>query len=186
MDPRVRKTPWRRKWQPAPVFLPESHGQRSLAGSSPWGCKESDTPEWLTLSRHEHKPRPSSLHCALRQKLCCSQTAGQWRPRVSQISWCLFPSSVGSFCVSVPHFGSFPSVSSIFIPVRCFMVTCDLWCHSCHYPRSHELHPQKTVNSADKRVCSDSSTSLPHLSPSHPASLYPETDSGQLRAYHDL
>ena len=30
-DPWVRKIPWRRKWQPIPVFLPgESHGQRSL------------------------------------------------------------------------------------------------------------------------------------------------------------
>ena len=30
-------TPWRRKWQLSPVFLPgESHGQRSLAGYSPW------------------------------------------------------------------------------------------------------------------------------------------------------
>ena len=37
-DPWVRKIPWRRKWQPTPVFLPgESHGQRSLAGDSPWG-----------------------------------------------------------------------------------------------------------------------------------------------------
>ena len=37
---------WRRKWQPTPVFLPgESHGQRSLAGCSPWGRKESDTTE---------------------------------------------------------------------------------------------------------------------------------------------
>ena len=35
--------PWRREWQPAPVFLPgKFHGQRSLAGYSPWGCKESD------------------------------------------------------------------------------------------------------------------------------------------------
>ena len=34
---------WRRKWQPTPGFLPgESHGQRSLVGCSPWGCKESD------------------------------------------------------------------------------------------------------------------------------------------------
>ena len=33
----VGKIPWRRKWQPAPVFLPgESHGQRSLGGYSPW------------------------------------------------------------------------------------------------------------------------------------------------------
>ena len=33
-------------WQPTPVFLPgESHGQRSLASYSPWGCKESDMTE---------------------------------------------------------------------------------------------------------------------------------------------
>ena len=37
-DPWVEKTPWRRAWQPTPAFLPgESHGQRSLAGYSPWG-----------------------------------------------------------------------------------------------------------------------------------------------------
>ena len=42
----VGKTPWRRKWQPTPVFLPgKAHGQRSLAGYGPWGCKESDTTE---------------------------------------------------------------------------------------------------------------------------------------------
>ena len=35
-NPWVRKIPWRRKWQPTPVFLPgESHGQRKLAGHSP-------------------------------------------------------------------------------------------------------------------------------------------------------
>ena len=40
----VGKIPWRRKWQPTPVYLPgESHGQRSLAGYSPWGHKVSDT-----------------------------------------------------------------------------------------------------------------------------------------------
>ena len=37
-NPWVRKIPWRRKWQPTPDFLPgKSHGQRSLAGYSPWG-----------------------------------------------------------------------------------------------------------------------------------------------------
>ena len=47
-DPWVGKIPWRRKWQPTPVFLPgESHGQRSLVGYSPWGHKESDTTERL-------------------------------------------------------------------------------------------------------------------------------------------
>ena len=42
---------WRRKGQPTPVFLPgESHGQRSLAGYSPWGCKESDFTDQLSVS----------------------------------------------------------------------------------------------------------------------------------------
>jgi len=37
-DPWVGKIPWRREWQPTPVFLPgEFHGQRSLAGYSLWG-----------------------------------------------------------------------------------------------------------------------------------------------------
>ena len=49
-DPWVGKIPWRRKWQPTPVFLPEEfHGQKSLMGCSPQGHKESDTTE-LTRS----------------------------------------------------------------------------------------------------------------------------------------
>ena len=36
-DPWVCNIPWRRKWQPTPVFLPgKSHEQRSLVGYSPW------------------------------------------------------------------------------------------------------------------------------------------------------
>ena len=36
----VKKIPWRRAWQPTPVFMPgESHGQRSLAGYSSWDHK---------------------------------------------------------------------------------------------------------------------------------------------------
>ena len=42
----VEKIPWRRKWQPTPVFLPrESQGERSLVGYSPWDHKESDVTE---------------------------------------------------------------------------------------------------------------------------------------------
>ena len=45
-NPCVEKIPWSRKWQPSPAFLPEKfQGQRSLAGYSPWGCKESDMTE---------------------------------------------------------------------------------------------------------------------------------------------
>ena len=41
--PGLGKIPWRRKWQPTPVFLPgKFHEQRNLAGYSPWGHKESD------------------------------------------------------------------------------------------------------------------------------------------------
>ena len=39
---------WRRQWQPTLVLLPgNSHGWRSLVGSSPWGCTESDMTERL-------------------------------------------------------------------------------------------------------------------------------------------
>ena len=48
-DPWV-KIPWRRKWQPSPVFLPgEAHEQRSLAGYSPWDRREPDTTEQTPL-----------------------------------------------------------------------------------------------------------------------------------------
>ena len=51
-DPWVRKIPWRRAWQPTPVFLPgECHGQRSLVGYSLWGCKQLDMTEQPTHTR---------------------------------------------------------------------------------------------------------------------------------------
>ena len=52
-DPGLEKTPWRRAWQPTPVFLPgESHGQRSLVGYSPQGRKESDMTEVTCMHAH--------------------------------------------------------------------------------------------------------------------------------------
>ena len=46
----IQKIPQSRKWQPTPIFLPgKYHRQRSLEGYSPWGRKESDTAEQLTL-----------------------------------------------------------------------------------------------------------------------------------------
>ena len=52
-NPLVGKIPWRRKWQPTPVFLPgKSHGLRSLAGYSPWGHKELDVTDWLGTHTH--------------------------------------------------------------------------------------------------------------------------------------
>ena len=60
---RVGKVPCSRKWQPTPIFLPgKCHGQRSLAGYSPWGHKESDTTK--RLSTHTHH---ASEHSALNE-----------------------------------------------------------------------------------------------------------------------
>ena len=61
--PWVGKIPWRREWQPTPVFLPgEPHGQRSLVGFRPWDRKESDTTERLTHTHthtHTHHSNPA-------------------------------------------------------------------------------------------------------------------------------
>ena len=49
-DPWVGKIPWRRAWQPTPVFLPgESPWTEEPGGYSPWGCKESNTTEQLSM-----------------------------------------------------------------------------------------------------------------------------------------
>ena len=63
--PWVGKTPWRRAWQPTPVFLPgESQGQRSLAGCCPWGRRvrhhwaRTHTPNSrLSKQNPAHQPR---------------------------------------------------------------------------------------------------------------------------------
>ena len=53
-DPWVGKIPWRRAWQATPVFLPgEAHGQSSLVGRSPWGCKELDMTERLSTESRD-------------------------------------------------------------------------------------------------------------------------------------
>ena len=60
--PCTGKIPWRREWLPTPISLPgEFHGQRSLAGYNPWGCRELATTEQLThtaqLSLRVHSSR---------------------------------------------------------------------------------------------------------------------------------
>ena len=60
INPWVGNIPRRRKWQPTPAFLPENfHGQRSLAGYSPWSCKE-----W-NMTKHTHTMQGTKiLHAA--------------------------------------------------------------------------------------------------------------------------
>ena len=91
-NPWVKKIPWRRAWQPTPVFLPgESHGQRNLAGCSPVGCKELDKTEVISQTHvhtynwsdythtyhttpHTHTPLPPPLWC---------QTVFTWKKLVT-------------------------------------------------------------------------------------------------------
>ena len=62
-DPWIGTIPWRRKWQPTPVFLPEkSRGQRSLVGYSPWGQKESDLTECLSTAMFNIVPDVREEH----------------------------------------------------------------------------------------------------------------------------
>ena len=64
--PWVRKIPWRRKWQPTPLYLPGNfHGQRSLAGYSPWGHTHACT---LGNELHENKLIGQSQVNHLREK----------------------------------------------------------------------------------------------------------------------
>ena len=95
-SPWVRRIPWRRAWHPTPAFLPgESHGQRSLAGPTPQGCRVGHT-------------------CAVCMRLCCAQSpahiqlfltpatvalqaslsTGFLQERI--LEWVAFPSSGGS------------------------------------------------------------------------------------------
>ena len=79
-DPWVGKVPWRRVWQPTPVSLPgESHGQRSLAGYSPWGTKESDTTERLSTAQRAGRLMFSSLRLSVSRCSCVFLGAASWR-----------------------------------------------------------------------------------------------------------
>ena len=102
------RSPCRRKWQPAPVILPEkSHGQRSLWGCSPWGHKESDTTEhtialrailgkWLhQTGPQEWKGKRLEIRCSLPTFLyvlleeTCNLSRGQLGDMCQNAAWLL-------------------------------------------------------------------------------------------------
>ena len=61
-DPWVAKIPWKREWQSTPVFLPgEFHGQRNLVSYGPWGLKELDTTEHISM----HDGRTAMWMCLM-------------------------------------------------------------------------------------------------------------------------
>ena len=61
-SPWVGKIPWRRKWQPTPVFSPgESHEQRSLAGCSLWGRMRVRLSDWVTEQQYRIQNRDNAM-----------------------------------------------------------------------------------------------------------------------------
>ena len=75
-EPWVRKILWKRAWLTTPVFLPgEFHGQRSLAGYSPWDHKEVDTTEQLT---HTHTHTHTGSLCSIKKGRKISSSQNKW------------------------------------------------------------------------------------------------------------
>ena len=80
-DPWVRKSPWRRKWQPTPIFLPgELHGQRSLAGYTLCGHRvRRDWAHARTCARaHKHTHTHTHTHQTQYSRLENSIDSGAW------------------------------------------------------------------------------------------------------------
>ena len=71
-----QEDPLEKEWQPSPVFLPgEFHGQRSLAGYSPWGCKESDTTEAYPPCREDGNIDVTSFEQFLQERIKVNRKA---------------------------------------------------------------------------------------------------------------
>ena len=80
LDSWVGKIPWKRKWQPIPVFLPEkSHGQRSLEGYSPWSNKQLDATYQLSTQK--------VYHCEGKKKIAHLQDCWNYCPSIMQMEF---------------------------------------------------------------------------------------------------
>ena len=87
--PWVRQIPWRRACQLTSVFLPgESHGQRILAGYSPWGHKESDMTEATFAHAHTYIYKYSVYIC-ITEKDRVNLLCPYYVPGVSVCSACI-------------------------------------------------------------------------------------------------
>ena len=116
-DPWVGKIPWRGTWQPPPVFLPgETHGQRSLMGYSPWGCRVGHD-----LATKQQQPSSYLIKCPSAW-ICLIRRDKAFLAR-SLLKWCydLYP------CLCIISEGAWvqfvPLMISILITwLRCWMI----------------------------------------------------------------
>ena len=100
-DPWVRNNPWRREWLHTPVFLPgKSHVQRILEGYRPWGHKELDMTEQLTLPLFS--AGLSTQLCPLLPCTLMALISRLWVPLVTSGSWlcstCFSPQVMNGGC----------------------------------------------------------------------------------------
>ena len=86
--PWVGKIPWRRAWQPTPVFLPgEPYGQRSLVNYNLWGFKESVGHDWATELNWTELKYISRLPWWLSKESACQCRRWEFDPGVGKIPW---------------------------------------------------------------------------------------------------
>ena len=127
----VRKIPWRREGQSTLVFLPgKSHGQRRLAGYSPWGRKESDTTE---------RQIPHHHHSITRYKKTKKSNRHFWRARSK--SWVL--------CMPTTHH----TVKAAGEPPK-LLLRPDPWTHPYSPSKGNRLPPPSQETSKGRVVSS--------------------------------
>ena len=124
-NPWVRKIPWRRAWQPTPIFLPGgSHQERSLAGYSPECCKESDsrdlapgdgTSKWLAREGGAPWMEFILLQKKLHRSLFPSSIWLWWKDHHLGKRASLDTESAGAMILAFPSSGSVMNHCSLFI-----------------------------------------------------------------------
>ena len=86
-EPCVGKIPWRKTWQPTPVFSPgESHGQRSLEGYSPWDRKETDRTKVTEHTPHTHTV-PHECYSQVQWVACAQFGQGVESLNTGRVKW---------------------------------------------------------------------------------------------------
>ena len=172
-NPRIGKIPWRRAWQPTPVFLPgESHGQRSLEDYSPWGHKELNVTEHSTalstfamwfpvfIEFPQIAPRCSSLQVFAHAfpSMCCVF----WLEISSQNCAFIRPNADAAFSLRCPVQDSFHSVLSSQHHWLCILCSLRSPVHHDKCAPRHDLFPTQMVSpcpthlSSFLKVCSRS------------------------------
>ena len=125
-DPWIKEIPWRRKWQPTPVFLPGNPTDRRT-----WRARV----HVITMSQTRQRRRMPALYVWAGLILLCLTSLyfadaaffthrRFWQHRFEEVH---FFNSICSLCFSMSHFGNSHNISKFFIIIIFVMATCDPW-----------------------------------------------------------